>query len=317
MWNNHCVQQGVPPGGVVDRRGQGLRGDRAARPLNFRGQACTGRSCPTTLKRWCRRSCSSPSSPSSRSASVRPLRRWLAIVLGAALMIKAPRRCLVAYRGEPFFLDRAFSVDGCASPISETMPSASITPSPSCSSAPSPSCSLSVLYQRLARARYHMSTLMEIALALMAGGLLGILLDRIRLKYVVDFLEFGPERQLRLQPGRLVHYARRSAGVDSLWGVRHLRADRPPPSILMPPMPVRRNHLLAQSPTSRQTSWPRLQIFALCAASAHKLCLCMWPQPGHLPCFLLSTPPQKRVTLKRRRSCTQSCSGLKLVRYLG
>ena len=51
---------------------------------------------------------------------------------------------------------------------------------------------LCVLYQRLGRAHYRMSTLMEIGLALIVGGLLGILLDRLRLKYVIDFLEFGP-----------------------------------------------------------------------------------------------------------------------------
>jgi signal peptidase II len=47
------------------------------------------------------------------------------------------------------------------------------------------------LYERLLKARYRMSPLAEVAAALMIGGYLGILLDRVRLGFVVDFLEFG------------------------------------------------------------------------------------------------------------------------------
>jgi signal peptidase II len=50
---------------------------------------------------------------------------------------------------------------------------------------------LYVLYERLLKARYRMSPLAELAVALMIGGYLGILLDRVRLGFVVDFLEFG------------------------------------------------------------------------------------------------------------------------------
>ncbi|NIM67382.1 MAG: hypothetical protein GTO55_04440 [Armatimonadetes bacterium] len=51
--------------------------------------------------------------------------------------------------------------------------------------------SLLILYPQLARRGYRMSTLTELGCALMVGGLLGILLDRIRLGFVVDFMEFG------------------------------------------------------------------------------------------------------------------------------
>jgi len=47
------------------------------------------------------------------------------------------------------------------------------------------------LYERLLKARYRMSPLAEAAVALMVGGYTGILLDRVRLGFVVDFLEFG------------------------------------------------------------------------------------------------------------------------------
>ena len=47
------------------------------------------------------------------------------------------------------------------------------------------------LYERLLKARYRMSPLAEVAVALMVGGYAGILLDRVRLGFVVDFLEFG------------------------------------------------------------------------------------------------------------------------------
>ncbi len=50
---------------------------------------------------------------------------------------------------------------------------------------------LYLLYERLLKARYRMSPLAEVAVALMVGGYLGILLDRVRLGFVVDFLEFG------------------------------------------------------------------------------------------------------------------------------
>jgi signal peptidase II len=54
-------------------------------------------------------------------------------------------------------------------------------------------CALALifLYGRLSRARYRMSALAELGCALMIGGYLGLLLDRIRLGFVVDFLEFG------------------------------------------------------------------------------------------------------------------------------
>ena len=48
------------------------------------------------------------------------------------------------------------------------------------------------LYSRLAKTKYRMSVLAELGCALMIGGYLGILLDRVRLGFVVDFLEFGP-----------------------------------------------------------------------------------------------------------------------------
>jgi len=47
------------------------------------------------------------------------------------------------------------------------------------------------LYGRLAKVKYRMSVLAELGCALMIGGYLGILLDRMRLGFVVDFLEFG------------------------------------------------------------------------------------------------------------------------------
>lgn len=50
---------------------------------------------------------------------------------------------------------------------------------------------LFLVYGRLVQAKYRMSLLAELGCALMIGGYLGILLDRVRLGFVVDFLEFG------------------------------------------------------------------------------------------------------------------------------
>jgi len=47
------------------------------------------------------------------------------------------------------------------------------------------------LYGKLSKTRYRMSRVAELGCALMIGGYAGILLDRVRLGFVVDFLEFG------------------------------------------------------------------------------------------------------------------------------
>lgn len=54
-------------------------------------------------------------------------------------------------------------------------------------------CVLALLfvYYRLDQANYRMSRLAEIGFGIMIGGYLGILLDRILLGGVIDFLEFG------------------------------------------------------------------------------------------------------------------------------
>ena len=50
---------------------------------------------------------------------------------------------------------------------------------------------LLALYRRLTRTSYHMSVLAQLGFALMIGGCLGILLDRISLGFVRDFIELG------------------------------------------------------------------------------------------------------------------------------
>jgi signal peptidase II len=50
---------------------------------------------------------------------------------------------------------------------------------------------LYLLYERLLKRGYRMSILAELAVSLMIGGYLAVLLDRVRLGFVVDFLEFG------------------------------------------------------------------------------------------------------------------------------
>jgi signal peptidase II len=50
---------------------------------------------------------------------------------------------------------------------------------------------LLVLYDRLDRTEYRMAIVTEIGGGLVVGGLLGILLDRVRLGYVVDYILIG------------------------------------------------------------------------------------------------------------------------------
>jgi ankyrin repeat protein/lipoprotein signal peptidase len=66
---------------------------------------------------------------------------------------------------------------------------------------------LLVLGRRLLRIGYRMSALTETGCALLAGGLLGILLDRVRLGYVVDFLEFGRGANFTYNIADLVGFA--------------------------------------------------------------------------------------------------------------
>ena len=66
---------------------------------------------------------------------------------------------------------------------------------------------LLVLGRRLLRIGYRMSALTETGCALLAGGLLGILLDRVRLGYVVDFLEFGRAANFTYNIADLVGFA--------------------------------------------------------------------------------------------------------------
>jgi signal peptidase II len=47
------------------------------------------------------------------------------------------------------------------------------------------------LYYRLDRMKYRMSRLAEVGFAIMIGGYLGILVDRVMLGSVIDFIEFG------------------------------------------------------------------------------------------------------------------------------
>jgi len=50
---------------------------------------------------------------------------------------------------------------------------------------------LLILYLRLRRHSYRMPLLTEVGCAILLGGISGILLDRIRLGYVIDFIDFG------------------------------------------------------------------------------------------------------------------------------
>lgn len=50
---------------------------------------------------------------------------------------------------------------------------------------------LAFLYDRLARTTYRMSRLAQVGFALMIGGYLGILVDRVALGFVKDFIELG------------------------------------------------------------------------------------------------------------------------------
>jgi len=52
-------------------------------------------------------------------------------------------------------------------------------------------CFLVMLYRRLERTEYRLALATEVGGALVLGGLMGILLDRVRLGYVVDYILIG------------------------------------------------------------------------------------------------------------------------------
>jgi lipoprotein signal peptidase len=98
-------------------------------------------------------------------------RRWVAVALGVCMLDQAAKALLpvtLRYGGSFSYLLLVTAVCVLA---------------------------LSLLYGRLSRTGYRMSALAELGCALMIGGYLGILLDRIRLGFVVDFLEFGRASQ--------------------------------------------------------------------------------------------------------------------------
>ncbi|HUT74218.1 MAG TPA: ankyrin repeat domain-containing protein [Armatimonadota bacterium] len=86
---------------------------------------------------------------------------------------------------------------------------------------------LAVLYPRLVRRRYRVSVLTECGCALLGGGLLAILLDRVRLGYSVDFLEFGKSGDFAYNVADLAVFgamALLAAGVlQFLWAARPRR----------------------------------------------------------------------------------------------
>lgn len=106
-------------------------------------------------------------------------------------------------------------------------------------------CSAGLLwfYRWLGRERYRMSAATEIGCAMVLGGLLGILIDRIRLGYTVDFLRFGRGGQfvynladLAVMAGatvlllRTVHFAVTNRGKGfplALVGAEHHPQKRP------------------------------------------------------------------------------------------
>jgi ankyrin repeat protein/lipoprotein signal peptidase len=136
--------------------------------------------------------------------------RWVAVALGVCLLDQAAKALVLRHFlvGQHYFdrlallggwvqicyaQNRGFGFGGSSSYL--------LVITAICAAA------LLVLGRRLLRIGYRMSALTETGCALLAGGLLGILLDRVRLGYVVDFLEFGRGANFTYNIADLVGFA--------------------------------------------------------------------------------------------------------------
>lgn len=119
-----------------------------------------------------------------------PSWRWVAVALGVCVLDQAAKFLVTpALQGEPVSLFNGWLKLGYVENAEQGFGgnfSYLLITTVICVAA------LYFLYGRLARTHYRMSVLAELGCALMIGGYLGILLDRIRLGFVVDFLEVGP-----------------------------------------------------------------------------------------------------------------------------
>ncbi len=118
-----------------------------------------------------------------------PPRRWVLVALTVCVVDQAAKAAIVAARGEQVALLGGWLRVSYAENWDQGFGATSsylLVATAVCVAA------LFFLYGRLRRTPYRMSALAELGCALMIGGYLGILLDRVRLGFVVDFLEFGP-----------------------------------------------------------------------------------------------------------------------------
>jgi signal peptidase II len=117
-------------------------------------------------------------------------RRWLVVALGVCLLDQATKALVM--RSLPHSPDLMFFGGWLHLDYMKNMGLGFGGSSPSLvATTVGLVAALAVLYPRLVRRRYRVSVLTECGCALLGGGLLAILLDRIRLGYSVDFLEFG------------------------------------------------------------------------------------------------------------------------------
>jgi len=121
-------------------------------------------------------------------------RRWLAITLSVCLADQATKAVIQRYAwlSEGPLLRLTF-LGGWLHTTYVENPGLGFgaSPAPLLTATVVLAATLVLLYWRLGRREYRMSPLVEIGCALVLGGLLGILLDRIRLGCVVDFIGIG------------------------------------------------------------------------------------------------------------------------------
>jgi len=153
-------------------------------------------------------------------------------------------------------------------------------------------------YRWLGRERYRMSAPMEVGCALVLGGLLGILVDRIRLGYTVDFLHFGRRGQFVYNLADLAVFA---GGVVLLVRVAHFAVTTRGRGL---PLALAPAGLAARArPSRRQRLWIPA---ALVLVTSVALCL-LWraaAQPRRPPLHEAAAPGDAREVRRLAAWCS-------------
>jgi hypothetical protein len=114
---------------------------------------------------------------------------------------------------------------------------------------------LVMLYRRLERTEFRLALTTEIGGALVLGGLLGILLDRVRLGYVVDYILIGRLIYNLADMMTILGLATLTARLVEVMVQAHARGANLQDLLTVPPPPENRITVIARNRETRLSPW--------------------------------------------------------------